>query len=103
MGNGTPEEVVYEGVKNIIQAAKTVGVKQVVLVGSMGGTQKDNFLNTIGKGRDGAQGNVLVWKRRAEMELIRSGLNYAIIHPGGLIDEKGGERELVVGVNDEIL
>ena len=28
---------------------------------------------------------------------------YTIIHPGGLVDEDGSKRELVVGVNDEIM
>ena len=44
--------------------------------------QRDNFLNTIGDGM------ILLWKRRAERYLIDSGLNYTIIHPGGLIDEQ---------------
>lgn len=79
----------------------------------MGGTDKNNFLNTIGNG------NILVsntcgavalpcslthvpvahcasqlWKRKAEKYLINSGLNYTIVHPGGLIDEEVG-RALV--------
>eukprot|EP00747_Dinoflagellata_sp_TGD_P064175 gnl/TRDRNA2_/TRDRNA2_153776_c0_seq1.p1 gnl/TRDRNA2_/TRDRNA2_153776_c0~~gnl/TRDRNA2_/TRDRNA2_153776_c0_seq1.p1 ORF type:complete len:452 (+),score=68.42 gnl/TRDRNA2_/TRDRNA2_153776_c0_seq1:59-1414(+) len=101
--DGTPEEVDYQGMKNIIEAAKTAGIKRVVLVGSMGGTQKENFLNTIGEGKDGSQGNILVWKRKAEIELINSGLEYTIIHPGGLLDKEGGKREIVVGVDDELL
>ena len=28
---------------------------------------------------------------------------HTIIHPGGLVDEDGSKRELVVGVNDEIM
>ena len=32
-----------------------------------------------------------------------AGLDYTIIHPGGLVDECPGARELVVGVDDEIL
>lgn len=35
----------------------------------------------------GRTGNILVWKRKAEEYLIASGLNYTIIHPGGLGDE----------------
>lgn len=37
------------------------GVRKVVLVSSMGGTDRNNFLNTIGGG------NILVWKRKAEV------------------------------------
>jgi hypothetical protein len=35
--------------------------------------------------------------------LASSGIPYTIVHPGGLIDEPEGERELTVGVNDELL
>lgn len=47
-------------------------------VGSMGGTDPDNNLNKIG------DANILLWKRRAEEYLIGSGLEYTIIHPGGM-------------------
>jgi uncharacterized protein YbjT (DUF2867 family) len=61
-------------------------------------------LNTIGRvpGND-LSGNILLWKRKAEKYLIESGLNYTILHPGGLIDSKGGVREIVSGINDELL
>eukprot|EP00746_Dinoflagellata_sp_MGD_P000949 gnl/MRDRNA2_/MRDRNA2_101770_c0_seq1.p1 gnl/MRDRNA2_/MRDRNA2_101770_c0~~gnl/MRDRNA2_/MRDRNA2_101770_c0_seq1.p1 ORF type:complete len:442 (-),score=75.60 gnl/MRDRNA2_/MRDRNA2_101770_c0_seq1:34-1359(-) len=94
---GTPELVDYVGVQNIIKAAQKASVRRVVLVGSMGGTQPDNMLNKI------ADGNILVWKRRAEMALMSSGLEYTIIHPGGLIDEEGGKRELLIDVDDKLL
>jgi NAD(P)H-binding len=68
-----------------------------VVVGSMGGTDRDNFLNTIG------DGDILVWKRRAEAYLLKSGLNYTIIHPGGLKDDEGGKRELVFDVDDNLI
>ncbi len=92
-----PEQVDWIGQKMQIDSAKKNGVRKVVLVGSMGGTQKDNFLNTIG------DGNILVWKRRAERYLIDSGLDYTIIHPGGLKDDEGGLREIVLNVNDIFL
>ena len=72
----------WEGQKRQIDAAKAAGVKQVVLVSSMGITQKENRLNTLGNG------NILVWKRKAEEYLIASGLSFTIIHPGGLSDDK---------------
>ena len=68
-------QIIFEavvGVKNIIQAAKNAKVKRVVLVGSMGGTQKENFLNTIGEDKDGKQGNILVWKRKAQENMTVS-------------------------------
>ena len=58
---GSPEEVDWLGAKAQIDAAKAAGVKKVVFVGSMGGTQIGNFLNTM------AGGNILLWKRKAEV------------------------------------
>ena len=48
-GAGTPEEVDWLGAKTQIDAAKAAGVKRFVFVSSMGGTQPDNFLNSIGR------------------------------------------------------
>eukprot|EP00808_Paulinella_micropora_P007129 g28954.t1 len=101
----SPQQVDWEGQKAQIDAAKWVGtVKHVVLVSSMGGSDVNNFLNTMGNA------NILLWKRKAEMYLKQSGLTYTIIHPGGLLPEPnskapspGGERELLVGVDDKLL
>ena len=98
--NGQPEEVDWLGQKNQIDAAKGADVKHVVICGSMGGTNPDNMLNSIGKGGDGSGGNILLWKRKAEKYLIESGLAYTIVHPGGLTNDPGGLRELVAGVDD---
>jgi uncharacterized protein YbjT (DUF2867 family) len=94
---GTPEEVDYIGQKHQIDAALAAGVDHVVLVGSMGGTDESHMLNRIGNG------NILIWKRRAEQYLIDSGLNYTIIRAGGLLDRPGGLRELIVGKDDVLL
>jgi len=92
-----PEFIDYQGQVNQIQAALAAGVKHIVLVGSMGGTNKDHPLNRIGNG------NILIWKRKAEQELIDSGIDYTIIRAGGLLDEPGGKRELLVGKDDTLL
>ncbi|MFS8024028.1 hypothetical protein Hanom_Chr16g01458441 [Helianthus anomalus] len=47
----------WEGCVNFTKAA---GVKHIVLVGSMGGTNINHPLNSLGNG------NILVWKRKAE-------------------------------------
>ena len=94
---GLPEEVDWLGQKNQIDAAKQAGVKHIVLVGSMGGTNPNHPLNRIGNA------NILVWKRKAEQYLIDSGIDYTIIRAGGLLDKEGGVRELLVGVGDELL
>ncbi|KAK2657852.1 hypothetical protein Ddye_010904 [Dipteronia dyeriana] len=92
-----PEQVDWIGQKNQIDAAKAAGVKQIVLVGSMGGTNLNHPLNSLGNG------NILVWKRKAEQYLADSGIPYTIIRAGGLQDKEGGIRELVVGKDDELL
>ncbi|QCE03896.1 NADH dehydrogenase [Vigna unguiculata] len=92
-----PEQVDWIGQKNQIDAAKAAGVKHVVLVGSMGGTNTNHPLNSLGNG------NILIWKRKAEQYLADSGLPYTIIRPGGLLDKEGGIRELIVGKDDELL
>lgn len=101
---GSPYDVDFVAAKTQIDCCKAAGVKQVVVVSSMGGTQPDNFLNSIGKVEgDAKSGDILLWKRKAELHLIASGLGYTIVHPGGLLDKKGGEREIVFGVDDNLL
>ena len=93
-----PEQVDWLGAKEQIDCAKEAGVNHIVLVGSMGvSPQKntpDNTLNKIG------DGNILVWKAKAEEYLMNSGVTYTIIHPGGLMNKPGNQRELVLSVND---
>ena len=100
---GSPSQVDWLWQKAQIDAAVAAGVKKVVLVSSMGGTQIDNFLNTMGAGGDVGDANILLWKRKAEMHLVASGVDFTVIHPGGLLDKKGGARELLVGVDDTLL
>mmetsp|Transcript_19139 Transcript_19139/g.47844 ORF Transcript_19139/g.47844 Transcript_19139/m.47844 type:complete len:303 (-) Transcript_19139:292-1200(-) len=100
---GTPEEVDWIGAKMQVDAAKAAGVKHFLFVSSMGGTQPENFLNTIGRRADGSGGDILLWKRKAERYLIESGLDYTIVHPGGLVDEPPAQRELIVDVDDKLL
>lgn len=103
-GGQYPELVDYIGAKNQIDFCKKIGAKHVVLVGSMGGTDPSNFLNKVGKEKDGSgNGDILLWKRKAERYLVESGLDYCIIHPGGLTDGHAGEEDFVLDVNDKLL
>lgn len=107
--NGIPEIVDYQGARNQIDFAVKNNVKQFVFVSSMGGTQPDNFLNSIGKKEDGSGGDILLWKRKAEEYLIEqcqkssSGMTYTIIHPGGLTDKPGNTNEIILDVDDVLL
>ena len=49
-----PPKIDWLGQKVQIDAAKAAGVKQVVLISSMGGTDPNHFLNTMGD-----HGNIL--------------------------------------------
>jgi len=104
--NGQPEQVDWLGQKAQIDAAAACGPDtHVVICSSMGGTDPSNMLNGLGRTAldDGKTegGNILLWKRKAEKYLIDSGLPYTIVHPGGLLNEAGGKREIVIGVDDE--
>jgi uncharacterized protein YbjT (DUF2867 family) len=102
--NGDPYDVDWLGARNQIDAAKSAGVKQFVFLSSMGGTQPENFLNTIGRRKnDEKSGNILMWKRKAEQYLMSAGLPYTIIHPGGLTDKKGGESKVIMNFDDQLL
>jgi uncharacterized protein YbjT (DUF2867 family) len=102
--NLDPYNVDWLGARNQIDAAKKAGIKHFVFLSSMGGSQPENFLNTIGRVEGNElSGNILLWKRKAEEHLIASGMQYTILHPGGLTDKIGGEREIVSGVDDELL
>eukprot|EP00871_Galdieria_phlegrea_P002071 jgi/Galph1/2865/GphlegSOOS_G1506.1 len=90
-----PEQVVWNGHKKQVDIAKKNGVDHIVFVSSMGVTRKDHPLNRLG--------NILIWKKKAEDYLISSGVPYTIIRPGGLVDEPGNRRELLIGHDDNLL
>ncbi|CAJ1937870.1 unnamed protein product [Cylindrotheca closterium] len=101
--NGYPEIVDYYGQIKQFNLAKKLGVKHVVLVSSMGVTDRSHFLNNVGKKSDGSgDGDILVWKRKAERYLVESGLDYTILHPGGLVDGPGGVQQLELDVDDNM-
>eukprot|EP00931_Biecheleriopsis_adriatica_P106396 TRINITY_DN80858_c0_g1_i1.p1 TRINITY_DN80858_c0_g1~~TRINITY_DN80858_c0_g1_i1.p1 ORF type:complete len:349 (-),score=62.18 TRINITY_DN80858_c0_g1_i1:58-1104(-) len=98
-----PEQVDWHGQKNQVDAAKSAGVKHVVMVSSMGGTKPGHFLNT---NLDG----MVLWKRKAERYLVASSVPYTVIHAGGLLphtddgeNAPGGKRQLFVGLDDVLL
>ncbi len=90
----TPELVDYGGVKNLVDVAKAAGVKQFVLMSSMGVTQPDHMLNKM-------LNNVLQWKLKGEDYLRASGVPYTIVRPGGLTEAPGGAQEIVAEQGDK--
>lgn len=117
---GYPEKVDFEGQLAQFELAQRLGIPHVVLISSMGVTDPDNFLNSVGKNGHGhghdnkntqdnendkkkGHGDILMWKRKAEKYLVEeSGLDYTIIHPGGLVDAPGGLEEFVLDVDDAL-
>lgn len=89
----TPEQVDYEGVHNLVMAAKNAGVERYILVSSLAVTHPEHPLNQHGR--------MLDWKLKGEEALRASGLVYTIIRPGGLTDEPGGAA-LMFGQGDQI-
>ena len=73
---GYPELVDFHGQKAQIDLAKELGIPHVILVSAMGGTHKDNFLNSVGKwtkfnsNKKAGHGDILMWKRKAEKYLV---------------------------------
>ncbi len=88
-----PEFVDYGGVRNLAEAAAEGGLRQVVLVSSMGVTHEDHFLNKMFN-------NVLKWKFKGEEALRTSGVAYTIVRPGGLVNEPGGQKSIVFAQGD---
>jgi len=85
-----PFNVDYQGTVNLVALAKQKGIKKFVLVTSIGADETFNPLNLFW--------GVLFWKKRAEEELQRSGLDYTIVRPGGLKDtvKDGGRPGAIV-------
>ena len=103
--NGDPELVDWQGQKNQIDVCPDG--THVVVCSTMGGTNPDHPLNNLGRTRneDGSfsGGNIVKWKRQAEVYLMdQKRLAYTIVHPGGLVNEPRGERRLVAGVDDDV-
>eukprot|EP00850_Spirogloea_muscicola_P008988 SM000049S16759 [mRNA] locus=s49:540199:544748:- [translate_table: standard] len=83
-----PYKIEYEGVANLVSAAKNNGnIDKFVFVTSIGVSNLLNPLNLFG--------GITFWKRQAELYLQRSGLTYTIVRPGGLKSETSKQRVFV--------
>ncbi len=95
VGKNCPKRVDYEGVANMVRAAQSMGVQRFILISSIAVTHPEHPLNRFGK--------ILDWKLKGEEALRHSGLDYAIVRPGGLKDTPGGCHPLVFDQGDHIL
>lgn len=95
VGKNCPKRVGYEGVANLVQAACSAGIKRFILISSIAVTRPEHPVNRFG--------HVLDWKFKGEEALRQSGLEYAIIRPGGLKDTPGGRGKLILDQGDRLL
>jgi uncharacterized protein YbjT (DUF2867 family) len=93
-GSNSPEHVDYQGVRNLVEAARAAGVDHFVLISSCAVTKPDHPLNNFGQ--------VLTWKLKGEDALRASGLTFTIVRPGGLTNEPGGQAALQFDQGDRI-
>lgn len=76
------EAVDKEGAKKSVDYAKKHQVKKFVMLSSMGTGNPEDF-------KDSALYPYLVAKQKADEHLMKSGLSYTIVRPGGLTDDSG--------------
>ena len=95
VGKNCPKRVDYEGVVNLIKSAKASQVKRFILISSISVTHQNHPMNCFGK--------ILKWKLEGENALRESGLSYAIIRPGGLIEDSGDQKLFLFDQGDKIL
>ncbi len=99
----SPYDVDFIGQKNAIDACLSAKVEHIVMLGNMGG-YRGSKLNDIGRKPtdDVKKGNLLKWKRAAERYLMKRCF-FTIVHSGILIDEPGGQREIIWDTDDSLL
>ncbi|MEM7727552.1 MAG: SDR family oxidoreductase, partial [Cyanobacteria bacterium P01_A01_bin.45] len=71
-----PYKVDYEGNKNLVDVAKSMGIEHFVIVSSLCVSRFFHPLNLFWL--------ILYWKKQAEEYIQSSGLTYTIVRPGGL-------------------
>lgn len=89
-----PYQVDYEGTKNLVDAAKVHQIQQFVLVSSLCTSRFFHPLNLFWL--------VLWWKKQAEEYLMKSGVTYTIVRPGGLKSDDTDNRPIIMAPADTL-
>ena len=93
-----PSAIDRDGVKRLAILAKEQGIKQFILISSLGVTKPDHPLNKYGK--------VLTMKLEGENEVRRlysePGYSFTILRPGGLLDGPPLMHTLIFDTGDNI-
>ena len=82
----------FAGNQNLIDAAVAAGAKQFILISSIGSGESKQALPPQALETLGA---VLKEKEQAEAYLAKSGLDYTVIRPGGLISQPATDSEVL--------
>ncbi|MDG0842066.1 SDR family oxidoreductase [Staphylococcus equorum] len=81
-GEEITKKIDGEGVEKMIKAAKNAGVKRFILVSAFPDALRDENMPASFE-------FYMKMKRKADVDLVNSGLNWTIIRPGTLTDEPG--------------
>lgn len=89
-GPYSPEFVDFHGMRNLVAASKTAGIKHFVLISTAtSGPQIDQSQNA-------AKNYVRYFKTKGEEVVRESGLSYTIIAPGRVPEEPGGKIGMIL-------
>ena len=86
-----PYKVDYEGTTNLVDVAREKDIKHVVFVSSLCVSRFFHPLNLFWL--------VLYWKKKAEEYLVRSGVPYTIVRPGGLKNDDNTNAITMAGAD----
>lgn len=89
-----PYQVDYEGTKNLVDVSKAQNIEHFVFVSSLCVSRFFHPLNLFWL--------VLWWKKQAEGYLMKSGLTYTIVRPGGLKSDDTDMRSLLMAPADTL-
>lgn len=89
-----PYQVDYEGTKNLVNLAKAHNIEHFVLVSSLCVSRFMHPLNLFWL--------ILWWKKQAEDYLMKSGVPYTIVRPGGLKSDDTDARPLIMAPADTL-
>ncbi len=89
-----PYQVDYEGTKNLVDVAKANNIEHFVMVSSLCVSRFFHPLNLFWL--------VLYWKQQAEAYLVKSGVPFTIVRPGGLKSDDTDERPLIMAPADTL-
>jgi uncharacterized protein YbjT (DUF2867 family) len=84
----------YDGMRNTLTAARAAGFEGRFLYMTTLGVTKSSLAGTI---LNLVKRNTMKWRRLAEGEIRKSGIDYAIIRAGVLTNDPGGQRAVEIG------